>query len=160
MEEVLNTHVKEYRIKCLACLAEMQKVWQDLEVSESARQIEVSNAIAEACGAWSNALTRCAHQRAEVAAQIFTLLDQAGMIAEELGEGNSTGSKVRRHSETGTAENSSASETCCGARECLLVQQEAMSGALMARKVGAEMELADWKERRAMRLCQVEELQV
>ena len=96
MEEVLNTHVKEYKIKCLACLAEMQKVWQDLEVSESARQIEVSNASAEACSAWSNALTRCAHQRAEVAAQISSLLDQAGMIAEELGEGNSTGSKVNR----------------------------------------------------------------
>ena len=96
MEEVLNTHVKEYKIKCLACLAEMQKVWQDLEVSESARQIEVSNAIAEACGAWSNALTRCAHQRAEVAAHVSSLLDQASMIAEELGEGNSTRSKVDR----------------------------------------------------------------
>ena len=96
MEELLNSHVKEYKIKCLACLAEMQKVWQDLEVSESAGQIEVSNAIAEACGAWSNALTRCAHQRAEVAAQISALLDQAGMIAEELGEGTSTGNKVNR----------------------------------------------------------------
>ena len=40
------------------------------------------------------------------------------------------------------------------------MQQEAMSGALMARKLGAEMELADWKERRSLRLCQVEELQV
>ena len=93
---MLSTHVKDYKIKCLACLAELQKVWQDLEVSESARQIEVSNAIAEACGAWSNALTRCAHQRAQVAAQISALLDQAGMIAEELGEGNSTGTKVNR----------------------------------------------------------------
>ena len=40
------------------------------------------------------------------------------------------------------------------------MQQEATSGALMARKLWAETELADWKERRALRLCQVEELQV
>ena len=96
MEELLNGHVKEYKIKCLASLAEMQKVWQDLEVSESARHIEIGNAIAEAFGAWSNALTRCAHQRAEVAAQICALLDQASMIAEELGDGNGMGSKVSR----------------------------------------------------------------
>ena len=58
------------------------------------------------------------------------------------------------------AKSSSACETCCGARGCLPVQQEAMSGALVARKLGAEMELADWKERRAMRLSQVQGLQV
>ena len=94
MEEQLSLHVKEYAVKCRANASEMQKVWQDLEVSESARQVELGEAMAQAYNAWSNALNRCTQHRAEVAAHISALLDQTSMIADELGEATSFGPRV------------------------------------------------------------------
>ena len=95
MEEQLNLHLKEYEVTFRAVAVEMQKVWQDLEVSESARQVALGEAMAQACHAWSSALSRCTQHRTEVADRISALLDQTGMIADELGEAASLGSRVR-----------------------------------------------------------------
>ncbi|CAL5229870.1 g13281 [Coccomyxa viridis] len=108
----------------------MQKVWQDLEVSESARQVALGEAMAQACHAWSSALSRCTQHRTEVAEQISALLDQTGMIADELGEASSLGSR-----------------------------EKAVGSTIVAQRQVAEKQLAEWKERRTARLSQVEELQ-
>ena len=94
MEDQLCLHLKEYGVKCRANATEMQKVWQDLETSESARQVELGEAMAQACNAWSSALGRCTQHRTEVAAQISTLLDQTGIIADELGEASNLDPRV------------------------------------------------------------------
>ena len=94
MEDQLGLHLKEYAVKCRANAAEMQRVWQDLEVSESARQVELGEAMSEACNAWSNALHRCTQQKAEVTAQISALVDQTSTIAEELGEASNLETRV------------------------------------------------------------------
>lgn len=96
MEEQLCLHLKEYAVNCRANANEMQKVWQDLEVSESARQVELGEAMGEACHAWSSALGRCTQHRTVVAAQITALLDQTGIIADELGEARNLDSRVRQ----------------------------------------------------------------
>jgi hypothetical protein len=95
MEEHLELHLKEYAVKCHASVAEMQKIWQKLEVSESARQLELGKAIAEACNAWNTALSRCNQHKSEVAAQISAVLDLTATIAEELGEASNLDSMVR-----------------------------------------------------------------
>ena len=78
MEDQLSLHLKEYEVTFRAVAIEMQKVWQDLEVSESARQVALGEAMAQACHAWSSALSRCTQHRTEVADQISALLDPNG----------------------------------------------------------------------------------
>jgi len=94
MEDQVGLHLKEYAVKCRANAAEMQRVWQDLEVSESARQVELGEAMTEACNAWSNALHRCTQHKAEVAAQITALVELTSTIAEELGEASNLEARV------------------------------------------------------------------
>ena len=163
MEEHLELHLKEYAVKCHASVAEMHKIWQELEVSESARQLELGKAIAEACNAWNTALSRCNQHKAEVAAQISAVLDQTATIAEELGEASNLDSMVRKGDPIFgyvyiLARKTRQTPTCFLDR--LLTSQEAgLGGSMMARRARAEKELAEWRDRRANRLAQVEELQ-
>ncbi len=99
MEEHLELHLREYKVKCHASVAEMQRIWQELEICDSARQLELGKAITEACNAWSTALSRCTQHKAEVAAQIHAVLDQTATIAEELGEASNLDSTVREGAE-------------------------------------------------------------
>lgn len=158
MQEHLELHLREYTVKCRATATEMTKLWQDLEVSESARQIELGRAMTEACSAWHNALTRCTQQRAEVAAHISALLDQMGTIAEELGEASNMESRVRNEL---LRVHTSICNVCQPGlyMSHLYAQEGGLGGTVMAQRLRAEKELADWKDRRAVRLSQVEELQ-
>ena len=161
MEEQLCLHLKEYAVKCRANVSEMQKVWLDLEVSESARQVELGEAMAQACHAWSSALGRCTQHRTEVAAQISALLDQTVIIADELGEANNLDPRVRQVLTLHSSQLQMMAVVVAApsaAISCL--QEEGVGSTIVARRQGAEKQLAEWKERRSARLTQAEELQV
>lgn len=163
MEDQLELHLKEYAVKCHASVAEIQKIWQELEVSESARQLELGKAIAEACNAWNTALSRCNQHKAEVAAQISAVLDQTATIAEELGEASNLDSMVRERDPMFEYVYEFTKKTIqmptCFLDKLLTSQEAGLGGSMMARRARAERELAEWRDRRANRLAQVEERQ-